>query len=180
MANEIIILKNRCEKAENELKALSASIVSLCEKTLSVCKRETDIFGELKNEKSKSDIIEHCVTFAKEINSFSNSALDQINIIYQSILKYSEYGSTPLYKRSGAKLSSDIFTYSYFFTLANEIGNVFEDIFEKDIPDASNEVLNGLDIDRDGAHLRMSIVISSIRKIANTVSKATKFYFNED
>ena len=180
MANEIIILKNRCEKAEVELKALSTSIVILCEKTLSLCKEQTDIFGEPKNEKSKSEIIDRCIKFANQINSFSNSALYQINIIYQSILKYSEYGSTPLYKRSGAKLSSDIFTYSYFFTLANEIGNVFEDIFEKDIPSAINEALKGLDIDRDGANLKMSTVTSSIRKIANTVSKATKFYFNED
>lgn len=180
MVNDIIVLRDRCECAENKLKAISVKTVTLCEKILSVCNERTTAFGDPKNEKAKSEIIDICVKCIKEINSFSEHALEQINIIYRSVIKYNELGSTPLYKKSSTYSSADIFTYSYFFTLANEIGNVFEDIYEKDIPNAINEVLNGLDIDGNGTYLKMSVVTSSVKKIANTVLKATKFYFNED
>jgi len=180
MINDIIVLRDRCKRAENELKAIGVKTVTLCEKILSVCNERTTAFGDPKNEKAKSEIIDICVKCIKEINSLLEVALEQINIIYQSVIKYNELGSTPLYKKSGTYSSADIFTYSYFFTLANEIGNVFEDIFEKNIPDAINEVLNGLDFDKDSTYLKMSAVTSSTKKIANTVSKATKFYFNED
>ena len=180
MANDIIILKHKCEHAEKELKAISVNIVALCEKMLSACNEWTTAFGEPKNEKAKSEIIDLCVKGIKQLNSLSESALDQINVIYQSVMKFNEFGSTPYFKKSGVYSSADIFTNSYFFTLANEIGNIFEDLFEKDIPNALNDVLNGLDIDKDGASLKISVVISNVKKIANYVSKATKFYFNED
>lgn len=180
MANDIIVLRDRCENAENELKAMATKIIVLCEKMISECNERATTFGEPKNEKAKSEMIDLCVKYVQEINLLSDAALEQINVIYLSVIKYNEFGSTPLYKQTGTYSRFDILTYSYFFSLAKEIGNVFEDLFEKYIPITLNDILNGLDIDNDGAALKISVIVTSTKKITNSVSKATKFYFNED
>ena len=51
---------------------------------------------------------------------------------------------------------------------------------EKDIQNALNNIVSGLNIDNDGDKIDAKVVISGIKQIANSVSKATKFYFNED
>ena len=180
MANDIILLKNTCEQAENELKALSMQLLALCEKTLNKCSARINSFGEIKGKTDGAEMIDICARYIKEANSIYDSALNCINVIYCSVIRYNELGSTPLYKSASTYSPTDIFTYSFFFTLANEIGNVFEDVYEKDIQNALNNIVSGLNIDNDGDKIDAKVVISGIKQIANFVSKATKFYFNED
>lgn len=180
MANDILILKNKCDTARKDLSTISHNIISMCEKILDACLSKTNSFGEPNSEMAKSEIINISVKCIKEINTLLDSALECVNVIYRSMIKYNELGSTPIYKSSRDYSSEDIFAHSYFFSLANEIGNVFEDLYEKEVPKVLNEALNGLDIDNDGAQIKVSVITASIKKIAASVSKATKFYFSED
>ena len=162
MTNDIIILKNNCDAAIADLSTISRKVISLCNKMLDACSVRTTAFGEPKNDKAKCEIVETCVKYIKQINALSDEALGCVGIIYRSIIKYNELWNTP------------------YFSLANEIGNVFEDLYEKDVPQALNDALTALDIDNDGAQIKVNSVTLSVKKIANSVSKATKFYFNED
>ena len=113
MANDITILRDRCASAENEIKSIAAKIIVLCEKMISEYNKRATTFGEPKNEKAKSEMIDLCIKYVQEINLLSEAALEQINVIYLSVIKYNEFGSTPLYKKTGTYSQFDIFKYSY-------------------------------------------------------------------
>ena len=177
--SDVTILKVKCEKSIKQLKEISLGGMAECEQIIRVCDERMNMFGAPKDERSRAEAVDICFKKLKKINELTQNALDAVLIIYSSVLKYNELASTPPYKKTGTYSSADIFSSSYFFALANEIGNVFEDLFESDVPSLINCIIEGLDLDNDGADINMSTVASSSRNIANSVSKATNYYLKE-
>ena len=138
---------------------------------LVICKDHSNIFGDLKNRSSKTHIIDICTDFIKDTSRSLKSALDCVAKIYSSVIRYNEILST--------SSSADILNDSHFFARASKIGNVFEDLFEKEIPRALNNIFSALSPDTNESPTNMGEIISNIQKIAISVSKTTNLYLNE-
>lgn len=177
--SDITILKTKCEKSIKQLKKCSLGIIEQCEQIINICNERKNMFGAPKDEIARVETVDLCFKKLKSINEFAQKSLDAVLTIYSSVLKYNELASTPLYNKTGTYSSADIFSSSYFFTLANEIGNVFEDLFEADVPRTLNNIVEGLDLDSNGEKVNMNLVIANAKIIANIVSKATNYYLKE-
>ena len=159
--NIVNVLKNRCEESIKNIKKASIGIIGHCEQIISVCNDRKNMFGALRDEKARTETIDLCFKSLQSINELSKNALDSVLAIYSSIMRLNELGSIPRYEINPGYSSIDAITYSYFFTLANEIGNVFEDIFESDVHKSLNGIVEGLDLDNNGACINMSLIIKN-------------------
>ena len=177
--NDVNILKRRCDESLKKLKKISIELIGECEQIISVCNDRKNMFGSSKDEKARAETLDLCVKKLKAINALSQSALDSVLTIYTSVMKFNELGSTPHSTKTTGYSSEDIISYSYFFTLANKIGNVFEDLFESDLPKLLNGIVEGLDLDNNGTRINMNSVIANTKSITNSVSKATNYYLKE-
>ena len=81
MTNDIILLKNTCEKAENDLKGLSMQLLTLCETTLNQCSTRINSFGEVKGMAEESELIDICVKYIKETQGLSYFSNDEKNYL---------------------------------------------------------------------------------------------------
>ena len=169
MTNDILALKKNCEESQKNLLLLSGRAVKVCEEIIGICTERRNTFGDVRDERAGREILDMCFSRVEKINSISNEVLDQVLTIYNSVMKYSEIG--------GSAIGS--FSTSYFFSAASEIGRAFEMLFEREVKAALNGIIDGLDLDGNGTNVNIHAVVSNAAKIAISVSKATKFYFEE-
>jgi hypothetical protein len=167
MADEILSLRYRSESAQAEIKKISKEVIDQCEEIINLCNERKNTFGEPKNEGARAEAFEMCFARARKIDSLSQNALDRVVRIYNAVLRFNELC---IFSKADSE----------FFSQSTTIGNAFEDLFEREIGASLGGILDGLDLDDNGACIKMNLVISNAQNIANSVSKATKFYFPEE
>ncbi len=193
---ECDVIRAKCDKANLNIKKLILNVKEDLDAILSVCRRNSNMFGDVPNETALDNILLTSSFTIQRINETINEALEHVVTLYSSFVRLSEIRNdyrlltvesslvfyaerlhgmgNLLYKSELSRLGLSENTLVELANGIYKLASSYEQLLEYSFLTSMDKLAEALDFDHDGKQIDLKKIFDQLSIANNILTKAEK------